>query len=199
MENIGIAAEIIKNGGLVIYPTDTVYGLGCDPLNVRAVERLIHLKGERTKPLPILAATLKDVERVAIVSKRAERLAERFWPGAMTLVLRKRKKALPDIVSFGLKTIGVRIPNHSAALKLIRSSGGIIIGTSANKTGTQPPSSATEACEKLEDGVDIVLDGGVAMLGVSSTVVDPSGRRAKILRRGSISLEEILEAEQRTC
>ena len=194
-ENIEIAAKIVRNGGLIVYPTDTVYGLGCDPFNTESVKRLINVKGEREKPLPILAATLKDVKRIAIISKRATKLAEKFWPGALTLVLRKKKKVLSNLITPNSETVGVRIPNHATTLKLIQLSRGVIVGTSANKTGAPATSSASEAYKSLGGKVDMILDGGVANLGISSTVVDLSGRETKVLRRGSISFKEVLKVE----
>jgi L-threonylcarbamoyladenylate synthase len=191
LENVRVAAEIVKRGGLVVYPTDTVYGLGCDPFNLGAVERLIRVKGVRDKPLPILAGSLDDVERVAELSFDARRVGERFWPGPLTLVLPKR--LLSDVVTFGLATVGVRIPDHEVALELIRLSGGLLVGTSANKTGFKPPVSVAEVSEQLRGEVDVVLDGGVTELGVSSTVLDLSGGEVKVLRSGCVSLEDVLK------
>ncbi len=190
LENARVAAEVVKKGGLVVYPTDTVYGLGCDPFNVDAVERLIRVKGGRDKALPILASSFSDVERVAELSEGARRVGERFWPGPLTTVL--PKKYLPGIVTFGSTTVGMRIPRHEVALELIRLSGGLLVGTSANKTGSRAPSSAVEACGQLGDEVDVILDGGVTGLGVSSSVVDLTGEKPRILRKETVSLEEVL-------
>lgn len=192
MENVRAAAEIVRLGGLVVYPTDTVYGLGCDPFNTNAVERLIGVKGTREKPLPILASSLSDVESIAKLSKKARRIGERFWPGPLTLVL--PKKLLPGIVTFGSATVGVRIPNHKIALELIKLSDGLLIGTSANKTGAQPSATATDAYEQLKDDVDLILDGGVAKIGASSTVLDLTGEKPRVLRKGPVSLEDVLKS-----
>ena len=191
LENIRAAAEIVKEGGLVVYPTDTVYGLGCDPFNVNAVEKLIRVKGTRDKPLPILSCSFDDIEKVAELSNKARRIGEKLWPGPLTLIL--PKKLLPDIVTFGLATVGVRIPNHEVALELIKLSGGLLVGTSANKTGVQPPSTATEAYKQLKDEIDVILDGGMTGFGVSSTMLDLTGEKPKILRIGPITLENLLE------
>lgn len=191
LTNIKIAAKILKQGGLVVYPTDTVYGLGCNPFDVDAVERLIHVKGTRNKPLPVLACNLTNVKRITELSPDARRIGEQFWPGPLTLVL--PKKLLSDVVTFGLATVGVRIPNHGVALELIRLSGGLLVGTSANRTGSRPPTSVAEISKQLRDEVDVILDGGVTELGVSSTVLDLSGGEVKVLRRGCVSLEDVLD------
>lgn len=189
--NIEHVAEIIKRGGLAVYPTDTVYGLGCDPFNINAVKRVCSVKGSRKKPLPILSCNLEDIERVAELSPTARRIVEAFWPGPLTLVL--PRKAVLKSAAFGLGSIGVRIPNNDVALKLIELSGGLLIGTSANKPGKHPPTTALDAYMQLKDEVDAVLDGGKTNIGVSSTVLDVIGKEPQILREGSVSLEDILE------
>ncbi len=195
LENIEEAARIVKKGGLIVYPTDTVYGLGCSPFNVKAVERLIQVKGVRNKPLPILSCSLRDIEKIAEFSEKARRIGETFWPGPLTLVL--TKKLIPDVVTSGLTTVGVRIPDHKVALELIRLCDRFLVGTSANKAGSQPPSTAVAAFEQLGDEVNTILDGGVAKLGISSTIIDLAGEEPKILRKGSICLDDILESLKR--
>ncbi len=195
LENIEEAARIVKKGGLIVYPTDTVYGLGCSPFNVKAVERLIQVKGVRNKPLPILSCSLRDIEKIAEFSEKARRIGETFWPGPLTLVL--TKKLIPDVVTSGLTTVGVRIPDHKVALELIRLCDRFLVGTSANKAGSQPPSTAVAALEQLGDEVNTILDGGVAKLGISSTIIDLAGEEPKILRKGSICLDDILESLKR--
>jgi len=192
LANIKVAAKILKQGGLVVYPTDTVYGLGCNPFDVDAVERLIRVKGARDKPLPVLACNLANVKRIAELSSDARKIGEQFWPGPLTLVL--PKKLLSDVVTFGLATVGVRIPNNEVALELIRCSGGLLVGTSANKTGSKPPTSVPEISRQLGGEVDVILDGGVTELGGSSTVLDLSGGKVKVLRKGCVSLEDVLES-----
>ena len=189
--NIEHVAEILKKGGLAVYPTDTVYGLGCDPFNINAVRRVCSVKGSRKKPLPILSCSLEDVERVVALSPTARRIVEIFWPGPLTLVL-PRKDVL-ESTAFGYGSIGIRIPNSDVALKLIELSGGLLVGTSANKTGRQPPTTAIDAYIQLKDEVDTVLDGGKTNIGVSSTVIDVTGERPQILRKGSVSFTDVLE------
>lgn len=190
LKNIKMSADIVAKGGLVVYPTDTVYGLGCDPFNLPAVKRLIQVKGSqaRSKPLPVLSSSLESVKRIAHVSSEATSIARKFWPGPLTLIL--RKKLLSDVLTFGHSTVGVRIPNHKVALKLLELSGGLLVGTSANKTGLPPPTSVVEVKEQLRRDVDIILDGGPANLGISSTVIDLTLEELRVVRRGAVSVEE---------
>ncbi len=193
-ENVRIVAQVVGRGGLVVFPTDTVYGLGCDPFNVAAVERLIRVKGGRKgKPLPVLASGVGDVERIAVVDERTKKVANRFWPGALTLILPKRSIVLPDIVTFGSGSVGARVPNHEVALELVKLCGGVLVGTSANTTGKKPAISVEEAVGQLGDNVDMILDGGETKGRVSSTVVDLTSDEPKILRSGVISSQDILK------
>jgi len=189
---IQIAAQTVKRGGVIVYPTDTVYGLGCDPFNREAVKRIFTIKGERTKPLPILASDVKKVEKIAQITGLAYRLVEKFWPGPLTLVLLK-KPSLPSIVTCGLDSVAVRMPNHPVALELIRLSDGLLVGTSANKTGEKPPQTALEAAGQIGDEVDLILDGGLAPLGESSTIVDLVMGKPRVLRHGPLNVDDILE------
>lgn len=191
-DNVLAASQKVKKGGLVVYPTDTVYGLGCDPLNLEAVKRVFDVKGERRKPLPILASGIKAVEKIAFLSKKARRVAIEFWPGPLTIVVPK-KPVLSDIVTCNLNSVGVRVPKHNVALQLIRLSNGLLVGTSANKTAEKPPRTAREAEKQLGKEVDLILDGGPATLGVSSTVVDLTSEKPRILRKGSVSFGEIIQ------
>jgi L-threonylcarbamoyladenylate synthase len=191
-ENIVQASQIVRNGGLVVYPTETVYGLGCDPFNVEAVKHLLDVKCDRLKPLPVLAASLVDVENAAFVTPNARVLAERFWPGSLTLVLSK-KPSFPNVVTFGLDSVGLRIPYNDVALRLIRLCGGLLIGSSANRTGEAPARSVQELSEELKAMVDVVLDDGDAVHGVPSTVADLTSEKPKILREGPITSKEILD------
>ncbi|MEM2896829.1 MAG: L-threonylcarbamoyladenylate synthase [Candidatus Bathyarchaeia archaeon] len=185
------ASEIIKKGGIVVYPTDTVYGLGCDPFNEEAVRRLIEVKGKRKKPLPILASSADDVKRIAFLNPLSKRLIEAFWPGALTIVL-KKKPVLPAIVTFGLDSVGVRVPRNPFTIELIKNCGGLLIGTSANISGADPCRSVEEVLKQLNRKIDLIIDGGKAEVGVGSTVVDLTKEGVKILRKGPISEKEII-------
>jgi L-threonylcarbamoyladenylate synthase len=185
------AARLVKRGGVVVYPTDTVYGVGCDPFNEDSVKRLFMIKGERTKPFPILASGIEDVEKIAQITGKVPKLAKRFWPGPLTIVLPK-KPSLPNIVTVNLNSVAVRIPNHDVALELIRLSGGLLVGTSANKSGRKSPRTVSEAAEQIGEEVDLLLDDGAAPIGASSAIVDLTGERPKIMRKGPIELDDLL-------
>lgn len=189
-DNILATSKIVRRGGLVVYPTDTVYGLGCDPLNVEAVKLLFKTKGKRKKPLPILASDVEHVEKIAHLSERARKIAAIFWPGPLTIVVPK-KPALSDVVTCNLGSVGVRVPRHDIALQLIHLSKGLIVGTSANKTGEKPPQTAYEAAEQLGKEVNIILDGGPTALGKPSTVVDLTSGKLEIIRKGPLHLKDI--------
>lgn len=188
--NITVASKIVKKGGTIIYPTETVYGLGCDPFNIDAVNNLLEVKGKRTKPFPILAATIEDAKKAAFISLDGKKLAAKFWPGPLTLIFPK-KPTIPDIVTFKQDSVGLRVPNNEIALELIHLSGGLLIGSSANRTGEKPPRSVQEISEELKDIVDVVVDGGITVKGIPSTVVDLILKKPRILREGPISLKEI--------
>jgi len=189
-QNILATSQKVKEGGVVVYPTDTVYGLGCDPFIIKAVERVFNVKNLRRKPLPILASDMKTVERIAFLPEKAKSIANEFWPGPLTIVVPK-KPALPSIVTCDLNSVGVRVPKHDGALQLISLSNGLLIGTSANKTGKKPPLSAQDAAEQLGREVDLILDGGPSTLGVSSTVIDLTSESPRILRKGPVGFGEI--------
>jgi len=194
VDNILEASKVVKRGGLVVYPTDTVYGLGCDPFNVRAVERVFKVKGERKeKPLPILASDLACIEKIAYMNERAGKIAEKLWPGPLTLVVPK-KAVLPSVVTCGLASVGVRIPNHTVAIQLISLCDGLLVGTSANRTGWKSPKTAREVYKQLGEEVDVVLDGGPASLGQESSIVDLTSGKPRMLREGPIQLVEVLKA-----
>ena len=183
------AAAAVSNGKLVCYPTDTVYGIGCDPFNLEALDALIRAKGDRTKPLPILVRGLDEAKKLGRVSDKAKLLAEEFWPGPLTIIL-PSKDRIPVLVA-PKGTIGVRSPNNAICLSLLTLCGGSLVGTSANLSGQAPATSAKEAASQLGNHLDVILDGGRSKLGIASTVVDVSGDLI-VLRKGPISREELL-------
>lgn len=188
--NITFASKIVKKGGTIIYPTETVYGLGCDPFNKEAVNNLLEVKGKRTKPFPILAANIEDANKAAYISLNGKKLASKFWPGPLTIIFPK-KPSIPDIVTFDQDSVGLRVPDNKIALQLIHLCGGLLIGSSANKTGEKPPRSVQEISEEMKDMVNIVLDGGITAKGIPSTVVDLTLKKPRILREGPINLKEL--------
>ena len=189
-EAIKEAAAVIRAGGVVIYPTETVYGLGCAPQIPEATKRLCLIKGRADKPLPLACSDIEAARRIVEFNPTAERLAERFWPGPLMLVL-PVKVEYSIWVTHGAKTLGLRVPGHEVSRKLARLSGGVIVSTSANKSGEEPPISADVAARKIGEEVDLVLDGGNSPGKRPSTVLDVSGENVRVLREGPVSVEKI--------
>ena len=185
----------LGNGGVVVFPTDTLYGLGADVFSLPALQRIFSIKGRPANlALPVLVAGLDQVEAVAQpMSAQAQRLAERFWPGPLTLVMR-RSPDLPGLVTGGADTVAVRMPGHPVPLELARRLGRPITGTSANLSG-QPDLLDLSALEnQLGNLVDHIIQTGPVPAGTASTIVNVTGDTPQLLRGGAISLEEILEA-----
>ncbi len=192
-DSIKEAAKLVLAGRIIAYPTDTVYGLGCNPFDGAAVDRLVKAKERIKGSLPILVSSPKEAERLGEMSKFATELASKFWPGPLTLVVRSRS-SLPAMVTRGSLLVGLRMPKHDAASRLIHESGGAIIGTSANISGHPSLSTAEEVFRELKDRIDLVLDGGPAPLGRESTVVRVLGDEVTMLREAGISRDDILKA-----
>jgi L-threonylcarbamoyladenylate synthase len=190
---IARATELLRGGGLVAFPTDTLYALGADASNRRAVARVFAVKGRgREHPVPLLVGDLAMATRLAgDLSGPAIRLATHYWPGALTLLLPARR-GLPRELTAGTGRIGLRVPDSPIALALIRRLDGPITGTSANRSAGPDPRDAAEVLRQLGDRLDLVLDGGAIGRGAASTVVDVTVTPPAVLRRGRISEEEIL-------
>lgn len=186
------AAAVLRGGGLVSFPTDTVYGIGADIFQPAAVERVYQVKGRGTqKALPILLGDVKDLDTVAEgVSEAARKLAHRFWPGGLTLIVRRRA-LVPDIVTGGGPTVGVRVPNHPVPVTLIRLVRAPLVGTSANRSGEPSPVSAQQVRRSLGGLIEILLDGGPAPGGVESTVLDVTSDDPVLLREGALPAAEL--------
>ncbi len=191
-EKILATAAIIKTGGLVAFPTETVYGLGADALNVNAVLALFAAKKRPLDNPPIVhVANASDVYKLAEeVSAKAELLMKQFWPGPLTLVF-KRYPTVPDVTTAGLETVAVRMPKHNVALALIRESGCPIAAPSANLAGKPSPTTAKHVFDDLNGRIDAILDGGPTSIGVESTVLDLSVDKPLLLRPGGTSLEAL--------
>ena len=194
-EAIGVAARILAEGGLVAFPTDTVYGVGAHAFQPDAVERIYTAKFRpRDKAIPILLAQADDLALVAEgITETAWLLAERFWPGGLTLVLPKRAN-VPDVVSAGGPTVAVRVPDHPVPLALIAALGAPLAATSANLSGHPSPVTAQEVEAKLGGRIELILDGGRCPGGVPSTVLDLTTDPPAILRAGAIGVKEIRSA-----
>jgi len=191
-EKIRIAANMIKDGGLVAFPTETVYGLGADALNPKAVARIFEAK-KRPPDNPIIVhiANKEDVSKLAKeVPDSAEKLMAQFWPGPLTLIL-KRSSLVPDITVVGLDTIALRMPSNKVALALIKESSTPIAAPSANLAGKPSPTEAQHVINDLAGRIDIVLDAGPTRIGVESTVVDMTAPTPQVLRPGGTLYERL--------
>lgn len=191
-ETIKKAAQIITGGGLVAFPTETVYGLGANGLDPAAVTRVFEAKGRPAdNPLILHIANQKDVFYLAgIVPLKAQVLIENFWPGPLTLVFSKGK-FIPAEVTGGLDTVAIRMPRHNTALALIREAGVPLAGPSANRSGYPSPTEALHVWNDLQGKIEAILDAGPAGLGLESTVLDVSGEIPVILRPGGVTREEL--------
>ena len=186
------AINILKNGGVVAYPTDTVYGLGACMTDINAVDRIFQVKGRpKGMALPVLLADKKQIaEIVTAVTPSAKRLADEFFPGALTIILPKSAN-VPGIITGGGRTIAFRIPNHPVPLALVNGLGKPIVGTSANLSGQPSALTAAEVRTQIGDKIDMVIDGGKCPGGIESTIVDLSGEKPVIRRQGAISIEKL--------
>jgi len=191
-EQISKGVGILREGGVIAFPTDTIYGLGASVDKIEAVRRIFRIKQRPAgMGLPVLVADKEQLLRVvAEFPPLAACLAERFWPGALTLVLPKAKDLSPVITGCA-DTVAVRMPAHPVTLALLRGLGVPIIGTSANKSGQPNPTNAEEVRAQLGDEVDMIIDAGKTAGDVASTIVVVSGDRIKVLRLGVISAEDI--------
>ncbi|MBR2841998.1 MAG: threonylcarbamoyl-AMP synthase [Parasporobacterium sp.] len=198
-EDIKVAGEVLKQGGIVAFPTDTVYGLGAVFDDEKAVRKIFAAKGrEEKKPLSILVADIVQVELLSEIksgemAQKAERLMKKFWPGALTLIFQK-KPGIPDAVTAGGETIGIRMPDMELTRELIHAAGKPLAAPSANTSGKRSSVSAREVLEDLDGKIDMVIDGGTCPVGVASTVVDMTGETPVILREGVITAEMIARA-----
>ena len=187
---IDLALQKIREGRIIVFPTDTVYGIGCDPLNKTAVDRIYELKGrDKTKYLPILGYSKKILSEIAKFDPFSEKLADRFWPGPLTLVLEANNSKIVE--SLGLdKKIAVRVPDHPCISSLLKQCN-MIVGTSANYSGAKSFHDPSALAEEFS-GFDLMLDGGIISSEGESTIVESTGTKFRILREGKIKSEDIL-------
>lgn len=198
-KSVSLAADLLANGKLVAFPTETVYGLGADAGNDLAVASIFEAKGRpQFNPLIAHIADLSWIERFAVMTPCAKILAERFWPGPLTMVM-KRKENCPisHLVSAGLDTVGVRFPVHPAARLMLEAFGKPVAAPSANISGTVSPTTAQHVAHGLADRVPLILDGGACEVGVESTILDVSDDNLALLRAGGVGVEEIEEVLKR--
>lgn len=194
-DEIREAGEIIKNGGLVAFPTETVYGLGGDGLNPESSKKIYEAKGRPSdNPLIIHIADLKDIFRITTnVSEKAMTLAENFWPGPLTMIL-KKSQIVPYETTGGLDTVAVRMPDNRIALEFIKSAGGYIAAPSANLSGRPSPTTANHVSEDMDGRIDMIIDGGESTIGLESTIVDMTEDIPVILRPGYITMNILSRA-----
>ncbi len=192
------AAEVLKKGGIAAFPTDTVYGLGAVYSDAQAVRKVFAAKGRpENKPLSLLVSSPDQVARIAEnIPDCAYKLMDRFWPGALTLIFKKQKDAyVPEEVTAGADTIGFRMPDFELTRQIISLADSPLAAPSANISGKRSASDASEAIEDLNGRVDMILDGGACQVGISSTVLDMSGKDYRILREGTVTramIEEVI-------
>src|SRR5437764_7280545 len=189
------AARLLRQGRLVAFPTETVYGLGGDAGNGRAVARIFAAKGRpRFNPLIVHVPELAAAEALAVFDERARDAARRFWPGPLSLVLRRREASgLSLLVSAGLDTVALRVPAHPVAQSLLRAAGRPIAAPSANRSGRISPTSADHVVAELGRRVALILDGGACQIGLESTVLDLTGDEPVLLRPGAVTVESLRE------
>jgi L-threonylcarbamoyladenylate synthase len=182
-KSISMAARTLKKGGIVAFPTDTVYGIGAMPFNKKAVGKLYDIKKRgKKKPIAILVSSKKIAGKFAAdIPSKAKKLMAKYWPGPLTLIF-KKKKSIPDFLTSGLPTIGIRMPKNDIALKLIKKAGGSLAVTSANISGNKPATSARQI--KGLKRIDIILDGGKCKVGIPSAVIAVVGGKPRLLRKG---------------
>lgn len=190
-QSLQLGAELIKAGQVVGFPTETVYGLGADALNSKAVHAIFAAKCRPAdNPLIVHIAEWSEIEPLCHVNEMARRLADAFWPGPLTMIL-PRKDIIPDVVTAGLDSVAIRMPSHPIARQLISLSGCPIAAPSANRSGRPSPTTAAHVLEDMDGRVPLILDGGPCSVGVESTVVSLTGDMAVVLRPGGVTPEMI--------
>jgi L-threonylcarbamoyladenylate synthase len=195
--DVAHAAEMLRHGGLVVFPTETVYGLGADARNATAVKRMYAVKGRPTDHPVIVhvarAEQLNDIGRD--ISDAAHELAKANWPGPLTLIVRRRAGAVVDEVTGGRDTVGVRVPNHPLALDLLEAFNGPIAAPSANRFGRVSPTTAEHVRNDLNGDVDLILDGGPCAVGVESTIIDVTSAEPRVVRLGGAPFADLARVD----
>jgi L-threonylcarbamoyladenylate synthase len=183
--------SIVKRGGVVVFPTDTIYGIGCDPYNDAAVKRIFRIKGrDEKKPLPVLAYSAQDAEKLIALGRTGMALAKKYWPGALTIVAPITDNRISPMVTAGSMNLAVRVPANRCVLLLLKHCK-YLVGTSANLSGQKSLKSVKEVLGSGLAEFDALLNGGTVEKGVESTIVDVAGATAKVVREGPIKAEEI--------
>ena len=189
-EGIRKSVEIIENGGVIIFPTDTVYGIGCNPYNVNAVKKIYEIKSrEKIKSLPVLASSIEIVKQISIIDEFTENIIKKYWPGPLTLILKLKDKNLKKSLNLEDK-IAVRIPNSLCTLKLLNKCN-LLVGTSANVSGDSSFIDPQE-CMKNVKNYDIFVDGGIITSKGESTIIEIENEKIHVIREGALKKEDIV-------
>ncbi len=183
------ANKIIKNGGIIVFPTDTVYGIGCDPFNKKAVEKIYRIKSrDSIKSVPVLTNSIATAKKICHINKFTEKIIEKFWPGPLTIIMKLTDESLKESLNLDDK-IAIRVPNHKCTLKILEKCG-FLVGTSANISGRVPYTDPDECFRNLH-GYDIFVDGGTITSEAVSTIIEIENEEIKIVREGCLTREEI--------
>ena len=189
-EGIEKASQIINQGGIVVFPTDTVYGIGCDPYNKDSVRKIYEIKSRKiSKPFPVLVYSKDIAERIAFFDEFTKKIVERFWPGPLTVILKLTDENLKESLNITDK-IAIRVPNHKCTLKLLKKCN-FLVGTSANISGHSSFTNPDECFNNFRK-YDVFVDGGIITSKSESTIIEIENEEIKIIREGSLSHEEIL-------
>ena len=191
-EGIEKASEIINEGGIVIFPTDTVYGIGCNPYNKKAVEKVYKIKSrDIMKSVPVLTYSIETAEKIAKFDQFTKKIVEKFWPGPLTVILKVTDKEIKESLNLENK-IAIRVPDHKCALELLKKCN-FLVGTSANISGDSPYTEPDECLKNLET-YDVFVDGGIITSKGESTIIEIENEQIKIIREGSLTEDEILQS-----
>jgi len=189
-EGIKKASQIINQGGIIIFPTDTVYGIGCDPYNKKSVEKIYEIKSRNiSKLVPVLTYSKETAAMIACFDEFTKRIVEKFWPGPLTVILKLTDEKIKKSLNLKDK-IAIRVPNHKCTLELLKECN-FLVGTSANISGSSPYTNPDECFKNLEN-FDIFIDGGTITSKAESTIIEVEDEKIKIIREGSLTKEEIL-------
>ena len=191
-EGIEKASQIINRGGIVIFPTDTVYGIGCNPYNKEAVEKIYKIKSrDIMKSVPILTYSIETAEKIVEFDKFTKKIVEKFWPGPLTVILKVTDKKIKESLNLENK-IAIRVPDHKCTLELLKKCN-FLVGTSANISGDLPYTDPEECLKNLEN-YDVFVDGGIITSKGESTIIEIENEQIKIIREGSLTKDEILQS-----
>ena len=187
--DISKLSEIVQNGGVIVYPTDTVYGIGCNPFNKQAIEKIFSIKKRQNKPLPVLCQSIDYARKLVDFDELLNKLAIKFWPGPLTIVAPIKNHDLPKLLTLNSDFLGIRVPNNPITLNLISDCGGYLVGTSANISGKKSHSNYSEIISELHDFDAILANDFIGKL--ESTVIQIKDGNLIILREGSITLTQL--------